>query len=123
MLDDLLDFTSSEAALGKPVGNDLREHKMTLPLIFALEAPTAGFRDALERFYGGDPGEEGSAAGVERLVSGVERAGGLAKTREAIAGYVERAKMSLAPLGLVPARAELAALADGLARDSAAHAR
>jgi len=123
MLDDLLDFTASEAELGKPVGNDLREHKMTLPLVFALEAPETGFREALARFYGGDAGDDGGAAAVRRLVAGVERAGGLAKTREAIAGYVERAKMSLAPLGLVPARAELTALADGLARDSAARAR
>jgi hypothetical protein len=53
----------------------------------------------------------------------VAAAGGLTKTREAIGGYVERAKMSLAPLGTAAARVELVALADALARDSAARAR
>jgi len=36
LIDDLLDFTSSEEKLGKPVGNDLREGKLTLPLIYLL---------------------------------------------------------------------------------------
>ena len=37
LVDDLLDFTSSEDKLGKPVGSDLREGKVTLPLIYLLE--------------------------------------------------------------------------------------
>src|SRR5215470_13367301 len=37
LVDDILDFTSREKILGKPVGNDLREGKVTLPLIYALE--------------------------------------------------------------------------------------
>ncbi|MEX2261977.1 MAG: polyprenyl synthetase family protein [Bryobacteraceae bacterium] len=37
LVDDVLDFTSREKILGKPVGNDLREGKVTLPLIYALE--------------------------------------------------------------------------------------
>ena len=36
LIDDLLDFTSSEKKIGKPIGNDLREGKVTLPLIYAL---------------------------------------------------------------------------------------
>jgi len=36
LVDDLLDFTASEDVLGKPVGNDLREGKVTLPLIYLL---------------------------------------------------------------------------------------
>src|ERR1700691_2332703 len=38
LIDDVLDFTSREKILGKPVGNDLREGKVTLPLIYALES-------------------------------------------------------------------------------------
>jgi geranylgeranyl pyrophosphate synthase len=123
MLDDLLDFTASEEELGKPVGNDLAEHKMTIPLIFALEDASEDFRRALSRFYAGGDREPAARATIEALVRGVAEAGGLVKTREAIAGYVERAKMSLAPLGSAPARAELSALADALTRDSAARAR
>jgi octaprenyl-diphosphate synthase len=37
LTDDLLDFVSTESVLGKPAGNDLREGKLTLPLIYLLE--------------------------------------------------------------------------------------
>ena len=40
LVDDLLDFTASEVVLGKPVGNDLREGKVTLPLIYLLDRCT-----------------------------------------------------------------------------------
>ena len=40
LIDDVLDFEASEADLGKPVGNDLREGKVTLPMILALQACT-----------------------------------------------------------------------------------
>lgn len=36
VIDDLLDFTSSQETLGKPIGSDLREGKVTLPLIYLL---------------------------------------------------------------------------------------
>ena len=38
IVDDLLDFTGEEVALGKPVGGDLREGKMTLPVIHLRRA-------------------------------------------------------------------------------------
>ncbi len=41
LVDDVLDFTSREKILGKPVGNDLREGKVTLPLIYALKEATS----------------------------------------------------------------------------------
>jgi octaprenyl-diphosphate synthase len=37
LVDDLLDYTAEEAALGKPVGGDLREGKVTLPIILLLQ--------------------------------------------------------------------------------------
>ena len=40
LIDDLLDFTSSEEVLGKPTGNDLREGRVTLPLIHLLQRCT-----------------------------------------------------------------------------------
>jgi octaprenyl-diphosphate synthase len=41
LVDDLLDFTASPEQLGKPVLSDLKEGKVTLPLIFALESAAA----------------------------------------------------------------------------------
>jgi octaprenyl-diphosphate synthase len=41
LVDDLLDFTGEEDALGKPVGGDLREGKMTLPVIHLLASGDA----------------------------------------------------------------------------------
>jgi octaprenyl-diphosphate synthase len=37
IVDDVLDYTADEAALGKPVGGDLREGKVTLPVILLLQ--------------------------------------------------------------------------------------
>jgi octaprenyl-diphosphate synthase len=37
VVDDLLDYTAEESALGKPVGGDLREGKVTLPIIYLLQ--------------------------------------------------------------------------------------
>lgn len=48
LVDDILDFTSTEKILGKPAGNDLREGKVTLPLIYALQTATAEERRAVE---------------------------------------------------------------------------
>jgi len=111
MRDDLLDLTADEATLGKPVGNDLREQKMTVPLVLALEGGGREFRADVERFFADGGGQPESLAAV---VAGIGAQGGLEKTEAVLAGYVERAKQSLAPLGTAPARAELAALADAL---------
>jgi octaprenyl-diphosphate synthase len=48
LVDDILDFTSREKILGKPVGNDLREGKVTLPLVFALESADREERKLVE---------------------------------------------------------------------------
>ena len=48
LVDDVLDFTSREKTLGKPVGNDLREGKITLPLVYALENTTPEERREVE---------------------------------------------------------------------------
>jgi len=48
LIDDVLDFTSREKTLGKPVGGDLREGKVTLPLVYALERANAEERRLVE---------------------------------------------------------------------------
>jgi octaprenyl-diphosphate synthase len=48
LVDDVLDFTAREKTLGKPVGGDLREGKVTLPLVYALERATPAERRMVE---------------------------------------------------------------------------
>jgi len=48
LVDDVLDFTAREKTLGKPVGGDLREGKVTLPLVYALECATPAERRMVE---------------------------------------------------------------------------
>jgi octaprenyl-diphosphate synthase len=48
LVDDILDFTSTEKILGKPAGNDLREGKVTLPMIYALETASPEERQLVE---------------------------------------------------------------------------
>ncbi|MHB1299223.1 MAG: polyprenyl synthetase family protein, partial [Gemmatimonadaceae bacterium] len=52
--DDLLDYTEVEEVTGKPSGNDLKEHKVTLPLIAALPHMTAAQRAQVDALFG-DP--------------------------------------------------------------------
>jgi octaprenyl-diphosphate synthase len=49
LVDDVLDFTAREKTLGKPVGGDLREGKVTLPVVYALERAAAEERRMVER--------------------------------------------------------------------------
>ncbi|HSE97878.1 MAG TPA: polyprenyl synthetase family protein, partial [Blastocatellia bacterium] len=48
LIDDVLDFVSTEAKLGKPVANDLREGKLTLPLIYLMEVGNPEHRRMIE---------------------------------------------------------------------------
>ncbi|HET8840423.1 MAG TPA: polyprenyl synthetase family protein, partial [Ktedonobacteraceae bacterium] len=41
IIDDILDYTQDQSAIGKPVGNDLRQGMVTLPLIYALQTPAS----------------------------------------------------------------------------------
>ncbi len=113
MKDDLLDMTASAQALGKPVGNDLRERKMTIPLILALRGNDGAFRAEVERFYAGEEEES-----VPALIAGIAQRGGFDGTREEIARYARRAKLSLGPLEASHAKATLEQLAAALVEES-----
>ena len=52
LVDDLLDYTADEEVLGKPVGGDVREGKMTLPAIYLLQRAGERARVLLEAIVG-----------------------------------------------------------------------
>ncbi len=49
LVDDVLDLTSNESTLGKPVGNDLKEGKLTLPLIYLMRDGKPQHRELVRR--------------------------------------------------------------------------
>ena len=112
MMDDLLDLTADAQAIGKPVGNDLRERKMTIPLILALRGGDGETRTAVERFY------RGEHADVARVIGAIAQSGGMDATRAEIRRYAERAERSLEPLEDGRAKRELTLLARTLLDDS-----
>jgi len=105
MRDDLLDVTADAAALGKPVGNDLAERKMTIPLILALQTGGADLRGMVERFYEGREQDTGA------IIEGIRRSGAVEQTQALIAEYAGRAERSLGPLEDGAAKDELRRLA------------
>ena len=85
--DDILDYTPS-AQTGKPVCNDLREGKITLPLLTVLDRASEERRaDLLDRLARCHEDDEA----VEYLRLAVEREGGLSAAAEVMQGYVSRA--------------------------------
>jgi octaprenyl-diphosphate synthase len=93
--DDLLDYTGSEAVVGKPVGLDLREHKVTLPLIEAMARMSPAARGEVEVFFA-DP-EPGDGA-IARLVAQVAEHGGLEYARARAEEFGDQAAAALADL-------------------------
>ncbi len=107
--DDLLDYTEPEAVTGKPSGLDLKEHKVTLPLIAALaKMPPADRRVVAELMETPDPGDELVAEAI-RLV---EAGGGLDYARRRAAELAQQAE---AELDLLPPSAARDALRDSIA--------
>lgn len=107
IIDDILDYESDEATLGKPAGNDIREGLCTLPLILALET----HRPALETSLSVRPIGEAQVATVLGVVAD---SGALEKARAIARSFTARALSEIASLPECPARIELADLTDRL---------
>ena len=104
--DDLLDYTSDAATLGKNIGDDLAEGKVTLPLIYSLRAAppddAALLRESIRNGHGP----------LDRVQAIIRDSGVLPAVRARAAAHAARAHASLAPLPAGPYREALAALAD-----------
>lgn len=92
VIDDILDFTSREAVLGKPVGNDLREGKVTLPLTYALMDAAPSERAAVaqvleERSY--------SSVSLDEVRAILNRHEGIPRARARAKEFTARARAIL----------------------------
>ena len=109
LVDDVLDFTSREAVLGKPVGNDLREGKVTLPLIYALADATTEERRIVKTILGDQSYDRVSFRDVLEIIhkyQGVERA------RARAQAFTGKARAIINTFPESPAQRALAAVTD-----------
>jgi octaprenyl-diphosphate synthase len=104
--DDLLDYREEKETTGKPSGLDLREHKVTLPLIHALREMSPSSRKEVERLFDNESVTDEDIAAVVRIV---EENGGFDYARERGDEYAEKAHDALADLPDTVARSSLTA--------------
>jgi octaprenyl-diphosphate synthase len=91
--DDMLDFVSRESTLGKPAGGALKEGKVTLPLVYALEQASVSERNLVagvlrDRSYGAVP--------LANMLALVHRYGGVQRTCVRARQFTDRARQILA---------------------------
>jgi heptaprenyl diphosphate synthase len=90
IMDDLLDFKSSEEELGKPVTNDVRQGVYTLPVIYALKDKGIG-----ERLKGLLSDENKSEHRLKEIVELVKRSGAVERAALLQQRYHDKAKKAI----------------------------
>ena len=112
LMDDVLDYAAEAQDVGKPVGHDLEEGKITLPLIHAMQQDSDLYAmvEAIAERDGYAEGER------EAVRDAVHAAGGVERCLEAAQEYAERAKACLPESGDPAIRQLMADLADFSAR-------
>ncbi len=107
LIDDVLDYSGNASDIGKNVGDDLREGKPTLPLIYLMQHGTAQQRALVRECI-----STGDEAHFDEVLAAITASGALQYTREQAARARDRAKASLASLPSGPFREALLTLAD-----------
>jgi len=93
MADDLFDYTLTTSDFGKAVGADLREGKLTLPVISALRNATPDDKELMIKII---KDQNFSVEDFKTLIELLEKHGGLAYTQKVAAAYIDKAKQALA---------------------------
>lgn len=102
LIDDLLDYDGDPAALGKNIGDDLREGKPTLPLIIAMQRANAADRALIEQAI-----REGDAGAIESVMRIVHGSGAMDAVREAALAELQTAQAHISTLPVGTAREAL----------------
>jgi geranylgeranyl pyrophosphate synthase len=109
IMDDILDFTGDEEELGKPIGSDLRQGVITLPVLYFLEEnPDRGSVERILR--GGEEREEH----IHSLVTRIKGSGAIRSSQADAQGFTEEAKEALSVLPANEYRQVMLGLADYL---------
>ena len=95
LIDDLLDYEGNASAMGKNVGDDLREGKPTLPLLIAMHRGSEAERGLIRHAI-----ENGEVERLPDIIDIVRRTGALEATREAARQEAEAACASISALPL-----------------------
>jgi geranylgeranyl pyrophosphate synthase len=109
IVDDLLDIQSTTEQLGKPVGGDLRQGTMTLPVMLFNEDADEESRKLVRNAIQGGADNE---ATIREVLDRINRSDAIERAYSVAQGFVREAKDALAGLPDVPARASLLDLAD-----------
>jgi octaprenyl-diphosphate synthase len=107
LVDDILDFTSREKILGKPVGNDLREGKITLPLIYALESADPEERKLVETVLADGNYDQVPFGKILQILN---RYHGIERAQERALGFTEKARSIMAGFPESPCQRALLAV-------------
>ncbi|MGB0844596.1 MAG: polyprenyl synthetase family protein [Alphaproteobacteria bacterium] len=92
LVDDLLDYSADQIALGKTIGDDFREGKMTLPIITAIQSATPEEKEFWERTVGET---QQTDRDFDHALALVNKYNGLETTRQAAVDYTKKAKECL----------------------------
>ncbi len=109
LVDDALDYGADPRHLGKTVGDDFREGKITLPVLVAYAAGDAAERRFWERTVGEGAQEEGD---LETALTAIRRHNGIELTVERALFYATEAKSALAGFPAEPMADALRAIAE-----------
>lgn len=111
--DDALDYNADRAKLGKTVGDDFREGKMTAPVILVLQAASETEREFWKRTV---ESREQTAADLNRAQEILKKHDAIARSLALADDYAARARESLAPLPDHPLKDLLAGIVDSAVR-------
>jgi len=106
--DDVLDYTSRKNIIGKPIGGDIKEKKITLPLIHSFaQAPKKEARSVLKMIRNGAAGKD-----VEKIIAFTEHYGGIQHAVSKAEEYSAQARECLKPFPDSRAKAALLKFVD-----------